>query len=176
MLSPLLTVYITFLTNFIEGYSSSDEVDASILYARATIATSILFYFLIMFNEACWLINVLVFAICLAYSLMKANDVLSGPDLDEESPTVHWIVTIWLFQVFAYASIGYSVEKLRKQNFMGKESYDRSFHRWLQVFDTFPEGIAIVKDDGSIMYSNDSLAKLLECDALPKMSSSHYAT
>ena len=43
------------------------------------------------------------------------------------------------------------------------------------MFDTFPEGIAIVKDDGNIMYSNDSLARLFECDALPRMSASQYA-
>lgn len=60
-------------------------------------------------------------------------------------------------------------------NFVGQESYEKSFNRWLQVFDTFPEGIAIVKDDGSIMYSNDSLSRLFECNTLPKSTSSHYA-
>ena len=57
-------------------------------------------------------------------------------------------------------------------SFLGRESYEKSFNRWLKVFDTFPEGMAIVKDDGSIMYSNNSLAELLEYKTLPNSSSS----
>ena len=55
------------------------------------------------------------------------------------------------------------------------ENCDRSFSRWLKIFDTFPEGMAIVKDDGSIMYSNNSLAKLLEYETQPNVSASHYS-
>jgi len=46
--------------------------------------------------------------------------------------------------------------------FLGNESERESFKRWLKIFDTFPEGMAIVKDDGNIMYSNKALAQLLE--------------
>ena len=35
--------------------------------------------------------------------------------------------------------------------------------------------MAIVKDDGSIMYSNNSLAKLLEYETQPNVSASHYS-
>ena len=70
----------------------------------------------------------------------------------------------------AYASVGYKTEFLAKTSFIGRESSEKSFYRWLSIFDTFPEGMAIVKDDGTILYSNDSLAKLFECDALPKTS------
>jgi len=77
--------------------------------------------------------------------------------------------------VFIYASIGYKTERLSKNNFIGHESHEKSFHRWLQLFDTFPEGIAIVKDDGSIMYSNDSLARLFDSDVLPRTNASHYS-
>ena len=75
---------------------------------------------------------------------------------------VHWLALIGLFVVFAYASVGYRVERLNKLTFLGQDSYENSFNRWLQIFDTFPEGMAIVKDDGDIMYSNKSLAKLLD--------------
>lgn len=35
--------------------------------------------------------------------------------------------------------------------------------------------MAIVKDDGNIMYSNNSLAKLLDYETMPNVSSSHYS-
>lgn len=82
---------------------------------------------------------------------------------------------IVLFQVFTYASVGYKTETTSKTSFIGRESYEKSFYRWLSIFDTFPEGMAIVKDDGSIMYSNDSLARLFECDALPKTKTTNFS-
>jgi len=45
----------------------------------------------------------------------------------------------------------------------------------LKIFDTFPEGMAIVKDDGTIMYSNNSLAKLLDYETQPSVSASHFS-
>ena len=111
-MSPLLTLYVTFLATFVEP-DNSNGVDASILFARAMIMTAALFYILTIFNEACWLINTLVFTICMAFSLIRASGELTGTGADE-ALDIHWIALIGLFQVLTYASIGYTTEKLGK--------------------------------------------------------------
>ena len=72
--------------------------------------------------------------------------------------------------------MAYRTERLAKMSFIGYQSYEKSFNRWLKIFDTFPEGMAILKDDGTIMYSNDSLAKLLDCDFLPSTAQNNFST
>ena len=44
---------------------------------------------------------------------------------------------------------------------MGRESSDKAFHRWLKIFETFPEGIALVRNN-YVLYSNRSLKHILE--------------
>ena len=163
---PVLTIYVSFIAVSIEP---QEGLDAATLCARAMISSAAVFYVLAMFNES-WVINLPVFTLCVIFTLVQTNSQLDSDSLD-----VHWLGLIALFQIFAYASIGYKTERLSKMNFIGHEHSEKSFHRWLQLFDTFPEGIAIVKDDGSIMYSNNSLARLFECDVLPKMNASHFA-
>jgi len=68
--------------------------------------------------------------------------------------------------VLVYAAIAYKVELLQKQNFLGKESYQKSFKHWLQIFDTFTEGVAVVGNDGAVVYANDSVRKHLQFDKL----------
>lgn len=72
-----------------------------------------------------------------------------------------------IFYIFCYASIAFHTERLQKQSFMGRETYEQSFNRWLKIFDTFPEGMAMIKDDGSVMYANKSLTRILEIPELP---------
>ena len=72
-----------------------------------------------------------------------------------------------IFCIFCYASIAFHTERLQKQSFMGRETYEQSFNRWLKIFDTFPEGMAMIKDDGSVMYANKSLTRILEIPELP---------
>ena len=63
-----------------------------------------------------------------------------------------------------YVSVSYKIEKLSKHCFLGKENYDKSFHRWLKIFETFPEGVAVIREDGTIQYANKSLNRLLDID------------
>jgi PAS domain-containing protein len=95
---------------------------------------------------------------------------MEGSEID-----YHWLVLIGIFHLFTYGSIAYKTERLNKMTFLGRESSEKSFTRWLKIFDTFPEGMAIVKDDGSIMYSNKSLARLLESESQPNVTS-NYST
>lgn len=67
------------------------------------------------------------------------------------------------FCCLLYAIVAYKIEKLNKQAFLGKESSEKAFYRWLKIFETFPEGLALVRN-GYIMYANKSLSKLFELD------------
>lgn len=66
-----------------------------------------------------------------------------------------------VYSIFIYGIIAYRTEIKTKQSFLGRESTDRAFHRWLKIFETFPEGIALVREN-YIVYSNRSLKNLLE--------------
>ena len=48
-----------------------------------------------------------------------------------------------------------------KESFLGRESSDKAFHRWLKIFETFPEGVALIRN-GAILYANNSLKHILE--------------
>lgn len=44
---------------------------------------------------------------------------------------------------------------------MGRESSEKAFHRWMKIFETFPEGIALVRNN-YIMYANRASKHILE--------------
>jgi len=66
-----------------------------------------------------------------------------------------------IFCSFIFAVVAYHIEKLNKQAFLGRETGHKTFYRWLKIFDTFPEGLALIKG-GDILYSNHSLVKMFE--------------
>jgi len=43
---------------------------------------------------------------------------------------------------------------------MGRESSEKAFHRWMKIFETFPEGIALVRNN-YILYANRALKYIL---------------
>ena len=43
---------------------------------------------------------------------------------------------------------------------MGRESSDKAFHRWMKIFETFPEGIALIRNN-YILYANRALHYIL---------------
>lgn len=65
-----------------------------------------------------------------------------------------------VFCIMIYAIIAYRVEILTKQSFMGRESSEKAFHRWMKIFETFPEGIALIRNS-YILYANKSLKYIL---------------
>jgi len=140
------------------------------MWAGASVGTAIVYYVLVMFNES-WYANLAVFTPCIAFGLFSTAKSMGDTEID-----YHWLVIIGIFHLFTYGSIAYKTERLAKMTFLGRESSEKSFTRWLKIFDTFPEGMAIVKDDGSIMYSNRSLARLLECDSQPNVNASNFST
>jgi len=59
-----------------------------------------------------------------------------------------------------YAIIAYRVEVLTKQSFMGRETSEKAFHRWMKIFETFPEGIALIRNN-YILCGNKALQYIL---------------
>lgn len=64
------------------------------------------------------------------------------------------------FCVAIYAIIAYRVEILTKQSFMGRETSEKAFHRWMKIFETFPEGIALIRNN-YILCGNKALQYIL---------------
>ena len=65
------------------------------------------------------------------------------------------------YSIFIYAIIAYKTEARTKESYLGRESSDKAFHRWLKIFETFPEGVALIRN-GNILYANSSLKYILE--------------
>jgi hypothetical protein len=49
------------------------------------------------------------------------------------------------FCTFLYAIIAYRVETLTKQSFIGRETSEKAFHRWMKIFETFSEGTVLCR-------------------------------
>ena len=146
-LCPLLTAL-----NYL--YLSCMDYD----YTMASIYYSMIFgfamsYFIVViFNES-WVISTAVYAPCLSYYMYKTGKDLLGSELPE-------LIIRCCFCVLIYAIIAYRVEVLQKQSFMGRESSEKAFHRWMKIFETFPEGIALIRNN-YILYANRALKHIL---------------
>ena len=66
-----------------------------------------------------------------------------------------------VYTTFIYGVIAYLSEVRSKQAYVGSESSDKAFYKWLKIFETFPEGIALIRNN-YILYSNKSLKSILE--------------
>ena len=84
----------------------------------------------------------------------------TGLDFFDEE--VYELIIKCVYSVFIYAVIAYKTEVRTKESFLGRESSDKAFYRWLKIFETFPEGIALVRNN-SVIYANNSLKHILEC-------------
>lgn len=70
-----------------------------------------------------------------------------------------------IYSIAIYLMIAYQTEMRTKQSFLGRESSDKAFHRWLKIFETFPEGIALIRNN-YILYTNKSFKHILEVEDL----------
>lgn len=75
------------------------------------------------------------------------------------------IIIKCVYAIFIYAVIAYKTEVRTKQSFLGRESSEKAFHRWLKIFETFPEGIALVRNN-YVLYANKALKHTLELNDL----------
>ena len=151
LVCPLLTAFTFY-------YVTINDYEGSVMgiFTTSCFGLTALLYIQVMFSEV-WLLSTLTFAPLISYYMYKTSQSLKEVDMI-------WIFLFSSFQIFVYISVSYKIEKLSKQCFLGRENFDQSFARWFKIFETFPEGVAMIKDDGTISYSNPSLARLLDLD------------
>jgi len=63
-----------------------------------------------------------------------------------------------VYGVFAYTS-----ERHRKEGFIGREQSERAFTKWLKIFETFPEGIAYIRN-GKVLGHNSALNDIMSLE------------
>ena len=147
IVGPLLTA-LTYLYLSCMDY---DYTMASIFYSMI-IGFALSYFIVVIFNES-WVISTAVYAPCLSYYMYKTGRDLLGSELPE-------LITRCVFCVAIYGIIAYRIEVLQKQSFMGRESSEKAFHRWMKIFETFPEGIALIRNN-YVLFANKSLKTIL---------------
>ena len=107
---------------------------------------------MITFNES-WIFSTATFIPCLVIYMNQSGNNLVGYEGTE-------LALRSCFCAVIYGVLAYRTENLSKQSFMGRESPEKAFHRWMKIFETFPEGIALIRHN-KILYANRSLKFIL---------------
>ena len=145
---PLMTAYAFY-------YFAIVDYDGSIVSIYYTLIVGITssFFILVIFNES-WLLSSVVYAPLLSYYMWKTGEDMVGDELNE-------LIIRCIFCSFLYAIVAYKVETLNKQAFLGQQTSEKAFYRWLKIFETFPEGLALIRR-GQILYANRSFSGMFE--------------
>ena len=131
------------LTAFAFYYFAMVDYDGSVvsIYYTLIVGITSTFFMLVIFNEN-WLLSTLIYAPLLAFYMKKTGEdmieVVSGEELSE-------LIIRSVFCIFLYAIVAYKVETLNKQAFLGQQTSEKAFYRWLKIFETFPEGLALLR-------------------------------
>lgn len=107
-----------------------------------------------MFNES-WMVSAGGFAPCFSFFMYKTGHDLFGIETE-----MNEFIMRSTFTVMIYTLVAYIVERQRKQSYLGQESPEKAFHRWMKIFETFPEGIALIRG-GYVLYANKALKFIL---------------
>ena len=103
---PMLTAFAFYYFAIVDY----DGSVVSIYYTMIVGITSTLFI-LVIFNES-WLLSTVIYAPALGYYMWKTGEDMVGGEMNE-------LIIRCVFCVFLYAIIGYKVETLNKQAFIG---------------------------------------------------------
>jgi hypothetical protein len=107
----------------------------------------------VVFNEL-WILSTAAFGLSITVLMYRIGVQL----LDE---AIYELAIKAVYTTFIYGVIAYLSEVRSKQAYVGSESSDKAFYKWLKIFETFPEGIALIRNN-YILYSNKSLKSILE--------------
>ena len=99
-----------------------------------------------------------MYAPLLAWYMKKTGDDMIVNISGEEN---NELIIRCIFSIFLYAIVAYKVETLNKQAFLGQQTSEKAFYRWLKIFETFPEGLALLRK-GQILYANRSFSGMFE--------------
>lgn len=150
LVCPSLTAFSYYYFAFVDYDSSSTTI-----FYKVIVGITMNFMFLVLLNES-WIISTVVYVPFLVYFMFK-----TGNDIVDHGQNYSELVARCVFCSFIFAVVAYHIEKLNKQAFLGRETSLKTFYRWLKIFDTFPEGLALIKG-GDIVYSNLSLFKMFK--------------
>ena len=118
-----------------------------------TIGITVSFFIMICLTEV-WLISFAVYCPVLTFYLWRQGKDMIGNESTE-------LVMRTLFCSVIYGMCAYRLESLNKYKFIGKDTSERTFYRWLKIFETFPEGLALIRNN-FILYANKSLPAILD--------------
>jgi len=150
--APLLTMFTFYYFTYVDfGRTGGD------IYLNLCIGISLVYVILMTFNEQ-WVVTTAIFAPCIIIHLQE-----TGVEYFEE-PTFD-VMFRAAFAIVIYGTMAYKTEINTKNSFTGKDAGDKAFNRWLKIFETFPEGIALIRSN-YILYANSSLKQLLELETL----------
>jgi hypothetical protein len=159
LVCPLLTLLVFYYFAFVDFQRT-----AAVLYFTLVIAFTTAFLFVVIFNEQ-WIVSTLAFGLAITVLMKRIGmDLLGEEDYE--------LAIKASYSTFIYAIIAYLSESRQKQAFVGAESSDKAFYKWLKIFETFPEGIALVRNN-YILYSNKSLKHILDINADNYSSNGH---
>jgi len=145
---PMLTAYVFYYFAFVDF----DGTNVSIYYTMI-VAITASYFILIIFNEN-WLFSSIVYAPLISFYMHKTGQEMVGSEINE-------LIIRCIFCVFIYTVSAYKLEVLNKRAYLGTQSQENAFYRWLKIFETFPEGLALVRR-GQIMYANRSFPEVFE--------------
>jgi hypothetical protein len=86
----------------------------------------------VVFNEN-WVSSSAIFLLCIVVLMKEIGIDILGEEVYE-------LVIKAVYTVFIYSVIAYLTEMRAKQAYVGSESSDKAFYKWLKIFETFPEG------------------------------------
>ena len=165
LVNPLLTLFAFYFISEVDY----DGVNISIYYS-VVVGTAVSFFFLVFFSEI-WIVSTVFYAPSVTYFMYK-----TGRDMLMAGKTHENYVELGMrsaFCILIYAVVAYKIELLTKQSFLGKESNEKTFYRWLRIFETFPEGLALIRN-GQIIYANKSLTSHFEFPELDASSDPYH--
>ena len=90
-----------------------------------------------VFNEN-WILSTITYAVCITVLMYRIGVELLGEEIYE-------LAIKAVYSTFIYGVIAYLGEIRGKQAYVGAESSDKAFYKWLKIFETFPEGGTIMR-------------------------------
>jgi hypothetical protein len=153
VVSPLLATYCFYYFCIVDF---SGHIDS--LYNVIVVGISITFLLLIFYMEH-WLANALISVPIFGLLMWRQSSVIVFENNDHNS----LLAFRCIFLVTVYSVVSYQVDKQNKLAFLGRQSNEVSFNRWLKTFEGFPEGIALIRNE-DVIYNNQALRKLFNLD------------
>ena len=150
LICPLLTL----LSFYYYAFHDLDRTTAAIYYL-IMIQVTTHFLFLVTLSES-WVLSSVTFTATVTVFLDRVGVHLLSQTRGELTVQV-------VYCTLVYAVIAYTSERHRKEAHIGREQSERSFTKWLKIFETFPEGIAYIRGK-QVIGHNSAIKDILKLE------------